>query len=806
MTQAEMDQLCINTIRTLSIDAVQQAKSGHPGTPMALAPLVYTLWNRVMNFDPQDPIWPNRDRFVLSNGHASMLLWSVLHLTKTQAVNAEYENLGQAAVTLDDIRRFRQLDSKAPGHPEYHWVSGVEATTGPLGQGVATSVGMAIAQKWLANRYNQPGFQMFDYNIYTVCGDGCLMEGVGAEAASLAAHLGLDNLCWIYDNNHITIDGHTWITFTEDVAARFLAYGWNVLRVGDANDIDSIEHAISVFRKTQDRPTLIVLDSHIGYGSPHLHDTAAAHGEPLGDEEVRLVKRAYGWPEDAKFLVPEGVYEHFAAGVGARGRKARLEWAGLFDSYRARHPELAIEIDLMQRRELPAAWDRNLPTFPADSKGIAGRDASGKVLNVLAENIPWFLGGSADLATSTRSTLKFEGAGDFQAASRGGRNLHFGVREHAMVAIVNGLSLSKLRAFGATFLIFSDYARPAIRLAAIMELPTILVFTHDAMGDGEDGPTHQPVEHLASLRAIPGLVTFRPADANEVVEAYRYIVQLRHKPAALALSRQPLPTLDRKKYAPASGVARGAYVLADAHGGKPEVILIASGSEVALAVDAHEALLAGRIRSRVVSMPSWEVFDEQPQEYRESVLPAEVTARVSVEEASTLGWERYVGPSGRMIGMHTFGASAPSRKFPLRRLSHLFRAASLYFDPVVCALPAVLIHPQKRKADRSLLVSQGNVDIINADGRSPRSCVGCIMPFVIRPMQQKWRGRLDPQQRATRSRLYPTIEFPDLNRFTFHPSANVAIICRFDKIEDLAVRGRALQLHVHGMRPKQGQS
>ncbi len=661
-TGQEMDELCINTIRTLSIDAVQQAESGHPGTPMALAPLVYTIWNRVMRFDPRDPIWPNRDRFVLSNGHASMLLWSVLHLTKTQAVNAEYENLGQPSVTLDDIRHFRQLDSKAPGHPEYHWVSGVETTTGPLGQGIATSVGMAIGQKWLASRYNQPGFQIFDYHIYTVCGDGCLMEGVGSEAASLAAHLGLDNLCWIYDNNHITIEGSTRLAFTEDVAARFLAYGWNVLRVGDANDIERIENALGVFRETQGRPTLIVLDSHIGYGSPHLHDTAAAHGEPLGEEEVRLVKRAYGWPEDAKFLVPEGVYGHFAAGVGARGRKTHAEWAELFASYRAKYPALAAEIDLMERRELPAGWDRNLPDFPADSKGIAGRDASGKVLNALAQNIPWLVGGSADLAPSTRTTLKFEGAGDFQAGSPGGRNFHFGIREHAMAAIVNGLSLSKIRAFGSTFFIFSDYARPAIRLAAIMELPAMFVFTHDAMGDGEDGPTHQPVEQLASLRAIPGLVTFRPADANEVVEAYRYIMQLRHKPAVLALSRQPLRTLDRKKYAPASGVARGAYVLADAPGGGPEVILIATGSEVSLAVDAHEELLAGGIRSRVVSMPSWDVFDHQPQEYRESVLPTKVTARISIEEASTLGWERYVGPSGRMIGMHTFGASAPLKE------------------------------------------------------------------------------------------------------------------------------------------------
>jgi transketolase len=662
LTDTELDQLCVNTIRTLSIDAVQQAKSGHPGTPMALAPLVYTIWNRVLRFDPENPIWPNRDRFVLSNGHASMLLWSALHLSRTRAVNAEYEMLGRPSVTIDDIRRFRQLDSKAPGHPEYHWTSGVEATTGPLGQGVAMSVGMAIAEKWLASHFNRPDFEIFDYNIYVVCSDGCLMEGVGSEAASLAGHLGLDNLCWVYDNNHITIEGSTRITFTEDVVARFLAYGWNVLRVGDANDIESIEHALDTFQKTKGRPTFIVLDTHIGYGAPHKQDTAEAHGEPLGDEEVRLAKRFYGWPEDAKFLVPDSVYERFAEGVGARGERLRREWTGLFEAYRAQYPVLADEVELMQRRELPEGWDRNLPVFPPDPKGIAGRDASGKTLNALAQNIPWFLGGSADLGPSNRTTLTFAGAGDIQVESPGGKNLHFGVREHAMMAIVNGLSLSKIRAFGATFFIFSDYARPAIRLAALMELPTIFVFTHDAMGDGEDGPTHQPVEHLVSMRAIPGLITLRPCDANEVVEAYRYVMQLRHQPAALALSRQPLPTLDRSKYAPATGLARGAYVLADAAGGNPQVIIIATGSEVILAVEAHENLIAEGIRSRVVSMPSWEIFDHQTEEYRNSVLPPNVTARVAVEQASTLGWERYVGPSGHVIGMHTFGASAPLKE------------------------------------------------------------------------------------------------------------------------------------------------
>jgi transketolase len=665
MTNEQLDQLSINTIRTLSMDAVQEAKSGHPGTPMALAPLVYTIWNRVMRFDPQDPIWPNRDRFVLSNGHASMLLWSVLHLTGTRAVNADYERLGQPSVSLDDIRHFRQLDSKAPGHPEYHWVSGVETTTGPLGQGVATSVGMAIAEKWLANRYNRPAFEIFDYDIYAVCGDGCMMEGVASEAASLAGHLGLDNLCWVYDNNHITIEGNTRIAFTEDVAARFLGYGWNVLRIGDANDIDRIEHALGIFRETNGRPTFIILDSHIGYGSPHKQDRPEAHGEPLGDEEIRLTKRSYGWPEDAKFLVPDGVREHFTGGVGTRGAEARRHWTELFTAYRAKHPELATEIDLMQRRELPAGWDRNLPVFPADPKGIAGREASGKVLNVLAQNIPWFLGGSADLGPSNKTTLTYEGAGDFQADSPGGKNLHFGIREHAMAATVNGLSLSKLRAFGATFFIFSDYARPAIRLSALMELPTIFIFTHEAMGDGEDGPTHQPVEQLVSLRAMPGLVTLRPADANEVVDAFRYVMQLRHQPAVLALSRQPLPTLDRSKYASARGIAQGAYVLADSPGARPEVILIASGSEVSLVVQAHKTLRAEGIRSRVVSMPSWEIFDHQTQEYRDSVLPPDVEARVAVEQASTLGWERYVGTSGRVIGMNTFGASAPLKE--LRR-------------------------------------------------------------------------------------------------------------------------------------------
>jgi transketolase len=661
-SQTELDTLSINTIRTLSIDAVQAAHSGHPGTPMALAPLVYTLWNKVMRFDPADPIWPDRDRFVLSNGHASMLLWSVLHLSGTKAVNSEYERLGQPAVTLDDIRNFRMLHSKAPGHPEYRWVSGVETTTGPLGQGVATSVGMAIAEKYLATRYNKDGFKIFDYDIYAVCGDGCLMEGVASEAASIAGHLGLDNLCWIYDNNYITIEGNTNIAFTEDVTTRFIAYGWNVLRVGDANDIERIEHAIKVFRSTKGRPTLIVLDSHIGYGSPNKQDTSAAHGEPLGDDEVKLTKKAYGWPEDAKFLVPDGVMQHFQAGMGTRGAEAHKKWKDLFANYREKYPELATEIEQMQKRELPAGWDKNLPTFPADAKGLAGRDASGKMLNALAKNIPWLIGGSADLGPSNKTLLTFEGAGDFQKDTPGGRNLHFGIREHAMGSILNGLSLSKVRPYGATFFIFSDYARPAMRLSALMELPTIWVFTHDAMSDGEDGPTHQPIEHLASLRAVPGLMMMRPGDANEVVEAYKVIMKLHHEPAVLALSRQPLPTLDRTKYASAAGVAHGAYVLGDAPGGKPEVILIATGSELNLAVKAHEQLIAAGIKSRVVSMPSWDLFEHQTKEYKESVLPSDVTARIAIEQASTFGWERYIGSKGKMIGMQTFGASAPLKE------------------------------------------------------------------------------------------------------------------------------------------------
>jgi len=659
MTNTQLDQLCINTIRTLAMDAVQQANSGHPGTPMAMAPVIYCLWQRFLRFDPEHPIWPNRDRFVLSAGHASTLLYAVLHLTGVKAVNPKYETLGHLSVTLEDIKHFRQLDSRCPGHPEYRWTSGVETTTGPLGQGLANSVGIAIAEKWFASYFNRPGFELFDYDVYALCGDGCMMEGISGEAASLAGHLKLDNLCWIYDNNHITIEGNTALTYSDDAATRYLGYGWNVLRVGDANDLEMLERAFHTFKNEKDRPTLIIVDSHIAYGAPNKQDTSAAHGEPLGEQEVRLTKRRYGWPEHAKFLVPDGVREHFQRGMGTRGRELRDAWMARFESYRKQYPELADQGYRMLRRELPEGWDGGLPTFAADPKGIATRDASGQVLNALARNVAWLLGGSADLGPSCKTYLKFEGAGDFSAENRAGRNLHFGVREHAMGAILNGLSLSKIRAFGSGFLIFSDYCRAAIRLSALMEIPVIYIFTHDSIGVGEDGPTHQPVEHLASLRAIPGLVTLRPGDANEVVEAYRYVMQLRHEPAVLVLSRQAVPTLDHSKYAPASGVARGAYVLADAPDRNPEVILIASGSEVSLAVEGHEKLIAEGIRSRVVSMPSWEIFDRQSQEYRDSVLPPSVKARVAIEQASTFGWERYVGASGHVIGMRTFGASAP---------------------------------------------------------------------------------------------------------------------------------------------------
>ena len=663
VSDAEKIQLkCINTIRTLSMDAVQAANSGHPGTAMAMSPVVYSLWQRFLRFDPADPIWPNRDRFVLSIGHASMLLYSVLHLCGVKAVNKKYERSGELSVALDDIKRFRQLDSRCPGHPEYRWTSGVETTTGPLGQGVATSVGMAIGGRWMARHFNRPDFDMFNYDVYALCGDGCMMEGVSAEAASLAGHLRLANLCWIYDNNHITIEGHTDLAFSENVATRFLGYGWNVTRVSDANDLTMLDRAFNTFKSTNNRPTLIIVDSHIAYGSPNKQDTSAAHGEPLGEEEIRLTKRQYGWPENEKFLVPDDVYNAFRHGTGKRGHELREAWFTKYERYRQKYPDLADQLYRMQHRQLPTGWDQAVPTFPADAKGMAGRDASAVVLNAIGKNVPWLIGGSADLTPSTKTRLSFEEAGDFTADNPGGRNLHFGVREHAMGAILNGLALTKVRPYGSGFLIFSDYGRPAIRLSALMEIPTIHIFTHDSIGVGEDGPTHQPVEQLTSLRSIPGLITLRPADANEVVESWRVIMQLHHEPAALILSRQALPTLDRSKYAAVSGVAKGAYVLADAEGGEADVLLLASGSEVSLCVEAYEQLKGEGIKARVVSMPSWELFEQQGQDYRDRVIPPAVRTRVSVEKASTLGWDRYVGPSGISIGMRTFGASAPLKE------------------------------------------------------------------------------------------------------------------------------------------------
>ncbi|HKM63183.1 MAG TPA: transketolase [Acidisphaera sp.] len=654
----DIDLLCINTIRTLAMDAVQKANSGHPGTPMGLAPAAYTLWQEQLRFDPADPIWPNRDRFVLSNGHASMLLYSLLHLTNTQAVDPEYQPAGRASVTLDDIKKFRQLDSACPGHPEYHLTSGVECTTGPLGQGVGMSVGMAIAEKFLASRYNKPGCELIGYDVYAMCGDGDMMEGISSEAGSLAGHLQLSNLCWIYDSNEITIEGSTSLAFSEDVGARFLAYGWHVLRVRDVNDRNEVLSALKAFKRETARPTMIIVDSHIGYGSPNRQDTKEAHGEPLGEEEVRATKRFYGWPEDAQFLVPDGVREHFAHGIGARGAKLNADWKALFDRYAGEHPDLAREFDTMQKRGLPEGWESALPSFPADAKGIASRDSSGQVLNALAAKIPYLLGGAADLAPSTKTNM--QGLGDFEATSYGGRNFHFGIREHAMGAICNGMALSKLRSFGSGFLIFSDYMRNPIRLSAIMEIPVVWVFTHDSIGVGEDGPTHQPIEQIAGLRGVPGLHTIRPCDANEVAEAWRLALHEKHMPTALILSRQALPTLDRTKYASAAGLARGAYVLADPPDGrKPEVILMATGSEVSMCVAAYEELTKSGAAARVVSMPCWDIFEQQDEAYRRSVLPDDVLARVAVEQAATLGWDRYAGLHGAIIGMHTFGASAP---------------------------------------------------------------------------------------------------------------------------------------------------
>jgi transketolase len=660
--QHPLDKRCINTIRTLSMDAVQAANSGHPGTPMALAPVAYCLWQRFLRFDPEDPIWPNRDRFVLSNGHASMLLYSLLHLTGVKAVSKDYEALGEPSVPLDSIKHFRQLGSRCPGHPEYRWTSGVETTTGPLGQGVANSVGMAIAGRWMAEHFNRPGFEnLIDFRAYAICGDGCMMEGISSEAASLAGHLKLSNLCWIYDNNHITIEGNTSLAFSDDVACRFLAYGWNVTRVGDANDLDLLDRAFHTFLRTNDRPTLIIVDSHIAWGAPTKQDTSAAHGEPLGEDEIRATKRFYGWPEDAKFFIPDGVYDHFRQGIGKRGKELRDAWFAKINQYRAQYPDLADQLYRMQHRQLPEGWDRDLPTFPADPKGLATRDSSGKVENALAKNVPWLMGGAADLAPSTKTRLTFEGAGDLSAENPSGRNFHFGIREHAMGAIINGMSLIKVRPFGSGFLIFSDYGRGAIRLGAIMEIPVIYIFTHDSIGVGEDGPTHQPIEQLMSLRAIPRLIDVRPADANEVSEAWRLAMNIKNHPVFLVLSRQAVPTFDRTKYASAAGLQKGAYVLADCEG-VPEVILMGTGSEVQLCVGAYEQLKADGVRARVVSMPSWKTFEKQPAEYRDQVLPPAVRARVAVEAGTTLGWRDYVGLDGRIVARADFGASAPIKE------------------------------------------------------------------------------------------------------------------------------------------------
>ncbi len=673
---ARIDQLCINTLRTLAIDQVEQAKSGHPGTPMGAAPIAYCLWQRFMCFDPNDAEWPNRDRFVLSAGHASALLYGLIYLCSIKAKGIHGQNPAEFAVTMADLKSFRQESSRCTGHPEYGWTAGVETTTGPLGQGAASSVGMAIAGRWLAATYNRPGFELFDYSTYVLCGDGDMMEGISSEAASLAGHLRLGKLCWIYDANQISIEGSINITFTEDVGARFQAYGWRVVHVDDANNISALDAQLQAFIATHDQPTLIIVHSHIGYGAPHKQDTKEAHGEPLGSTEARLAKEFYGFDPDAHFQVPESVPDHFHTNFGRRGTIAHEAWNEKVSAYTAQYPDLAAQLDSMQQGRLPEGWDSALPVFPADTKGLATREASGKVLNAIAARMPWLLGGSADLAPSTKTHLGFEFAGQFEppaapsaeASSSGGercsesgRNFHFGVREHTMCAIANGLCVSKLRPFAASFFVFSDYCRGAIRLSAMMGLPVIYVWTHDSISMGEDGPTHQPIEQLASFRAMPNMMLLRPADANEVTEAWRIIMLLTDRPASLVLSRQALPTLDREKYAHASGLARGAYVLADAPEGKPELILMASGSEVALCIAAYETLTHEGIAVRVVSMPSWDLFESQSEAYRQSVLPDAITARVSVEAAAALGWDRYVGRTGCVLAMRTFGISAPGK-------------------------------------------------------------------------------------------------------------------------------------------------
>ena len=661
--QDKLDELAINTVRTLSIDAIQKANSGHPGTAMDAASTAYVLWQHFLRYDPKNPEWINRDRFVLSSGHASMLLYSLIYLAGIRATAPSYKQKDRDAITLQDIESFREAGSRCPGHPEYGWTSGVEATTGPLGQGVATSVGMAVAGKWLAATYNKPGFDIFDFNVYALCGEGCLMEGVSSEAASLAGHLKLSNLCWIFDQNHVTIDGHTEITFTEDVEARFLAYGWNVTQVADANDLSQLAHAYGEFLTTEDRPTLIIVHSHIGYGSPEKHDTPKAHGEPLGPEEVRRTKEFLGFDPDKNFVVPEGVREHFSDLMGKRGAERRRDWETTFAEYAKKFPQLAAQVELIAKRDLPEGWDSAIPTFAPDAKGMATREASGKVLNAIAEKVPWIMGGAGDVGASTKTLLLFEDAGEFQPYSRlgeySGRNMRFGIREHTMCAIVSGMTLTGIRAYASAYLIFTDYARGAIRLSSLMDLPVLHIWTHDSISLGQDGPTHQPIEQLLSLRAIPGMLVIRPADANETAEAYRVIMPLQNRPAALICSREPLPVFDRSKLAPASGLAKGAYVLTDAPDAKPDVILIGTGSEVSLCLAARDLLAADKIKARVVSMPSWELFEAQDEAYRDTVLPPAIEARVTVEEASPIGWDRYAGSKGMVLGVHTFGLSAP---------------------------------------------------------------------------------------------------------------------------------------------------
>ncbi|MFY9222796.1 MAG: transketolase [Blastocatellia bacterium] len=677
LDKMSLDELCITTIRTLAMDGVQKANSGHPGTPMALAPVAYTLFNQFMHFNPRNPHWPNRDRFVLSAGHASMLLYSVLHISG-------YD------LPLEELKNFRQWDSKTPGHPEYHLTPGVETTTGPLGQGVANSVGMGIAQRWLASHFNRPGHEIVNYKIFAIAGDGCMMEGVSSEAASLAGHLGLSNIVWIYDNNHITIEGNTALAFTEDVGARFMAYHWNVLRVSDANDTEMLAKALTLADKEKERPTMIIVDSHIAWGAPNKQDTHGAHGEPLGDEEIRLTKRRYGWPEEEKFLVPDRAHD-FTNMCIKRGQEQEEAWNAKFAAYAQEYPELAKEWETMQAGKLPENWDANLPEFPADPKGLASRESSSKVLAAVAKAVPWFVGGAADLAPSTKTRIP--DGGEFQKESYGGRNFHFGVREHAMGSTLNGMALSKLRPYGAGFLIFSDYSRPTMRLSALMELPVTYIYTHDSIGVGEDGPTHQPIEQLASIRAIPYIVVLRPADANEVTESWRYIMNNNHRPVALILSRQALPTYDRSKFGSAKGVHRGAYILADCEG-TPEVILIGTGSEVQWCVGAYERLIAEGVRARVVSMPSWELFEEESDSYREEVLPSSCRARVAVEAGTSIGWRRYVGFEGAIIARREFGASAP--------LKELLKHFGFTVDDVVKQAKALISHQAPTTGTRLL--------------------------------------------------------------------------------------------------------